>query len=417
MRVFGWLRLLAAALVVLATAGPHADAQQGDALQFFQQNPGTPRFFWRSAPREQSARPQASRERGYAPRRIPRSDPNDPAAPKETDKPSVPPSVFVQVIGDSLAELLAQGLREHLAERPEVAFIKAARTNSGLVRDDYFDWTKGARDLLASNEQVDLVVVMLGSNDRQALREEAASHEFRSERWREVYVRRIDDILAAFRERRVPLVWVGMPVMQSQRLSADMLYVNEIFRERVNRAGQTYVDVWEGFASEQGQYAAVGPDVSGEIVRLRTADGVHFTRAGARKLGFFAAKDVNRLLSQERPPVQLAALPADVPTPGRIAPTPDATPSVPLPEDAPLTPLLMIRPLSGPIQPLTTPPQSPGGRLATGRPYSAANEATITREQVLTYGRAPVAKLGRADDFRWPRPEAGATQPAAEPSR
>jgi hypothetical protein len=203
-----------------------------------------------------------------------------------------------------------------------------------------------------------------------------------------------------------------MPVMQSQRLSADMLWLNEMFRERVSRAGQTYVDVWEGFASEQGQYAAVGPDVSGEIVRLRTADGVHFTRAGARKLAFFAARDVTRLLSRDSPPVQLAALPAEVTEPGRQPTTPDSTPSVPLPEDAPLVPLLMIRPLAGPVQPLTAAPRSPGGRLATGRPYSAANEATITREQVLTYGRAPIAKIGRADDFRWPRQTATAGEPA-----
>jgi hypothetical protein len=415
MRFRGWISLIAVALLALATAGPHAGAQQGDALQFLQQNPGTPRFFLRSAPPPERARPRSVRPQSYAPRRVPQAAPSELAIPREPEKPPVPPSVFVQVIGDSLGELLAQGLRETmLAERPEISFIKAARVSTGLVRDDYFDWVKAVRDIMAAPDRVDMAVVMLGSNDRQALRDETGSHEFRTERWREVYIRRVDAILATFRERRVPVVWVGMPVMQSPRLSADMLYINELLRERVTRAGQAYVDVWEGFTSDDGQYAAVGPDVSGEMVRLRTADGVHFTRAGARKLGFFASRDMTRLLGPERPPAQLAALPADEPALPRVSvPPPEATPSVPLPEDLPLSPSLTARPLAGPVQPLTQPPRSAGARLASGRPYSPANEATIMREQTLTYGRAPIAKLGRADDFRWPREEPTEPQPAA----
>jgi hypothetical protein len=404
MRVGSWLRALGVMLVVLVTAGPHADAQQGDALQFFQQNPGSSRFFWRSQPERAAPRPQP--RDSSAPRRVrpPASEPADTAVARDADRPAVPPSVFVHVIGDSLAELLAQGLKEHMTDRPDVAFLKAGRTNSGLVRDDYFDWVKAARELAASPDPIDLVVVMIGSNDRQALREEGGTAEFRSDRWREVYVRRIDAVLEAFRQRRVPLLWVGMPVMQSQRLSADMLHVNDLFRERVTRAGFAYADVWEGFSDGQGQYAAVGPDVSGEMVRLRTADGVHFTRAGARKLGFFVSREVTRLIARDRPGIELAALPAEPARPGQPEATP-LVPTIPPPEDAPLVPLMSLRPLSGPIQPLTAPPVSPGGALARGRPYSPANEATITRERTLTYGLAPVPKAGRADDHRWPRDE------------
>jgi hypothetical protein len=45
-----------------------------------------------------------------------------------------------------------------------------------------------------------------------------------------------------------------------------------------------FVDVWDGFVDEDGRYAQSGPDYEGQIRRLRSGDGVHFTEAGTRKL-------------------------------------------------------------------------------------------------------------------------------------
>src|SRR5215831_1076751 len=55
----------------------------------------------------------------------------------------------------------------------------------------------------------------------------------------------------------------------------------ELYRARAERAGIVYVDIWDGFVDDQGRYTLQGPDFEGQIRRLRSADGVHFTKAGA----------------------------------------------------------------------------------------------------------------------------------------
>ena len=68
-------------------------------------------------------------------------------------KPAVAPTYFVAVLGDSLGQMLAQGLSEALENRPEIAILRKTKEDSGLVRDDFFDWTTATRDLLASGEE------------------------------------------------------------------------------------------------------------------------------------------------------------------------------------------------------------------------------------------------------------------------
>jgi uncharacterized protein len=403
------LLMLSVGLILLLTGGPAVIAQDGDALRFFQQNPS--RLLFRSQP---EARPPPRRtvrqpaDAGYAVPRRRVVAPVEIETPVQPETPDVPITAFVHIIGDSLADLLAQGLKEQLAEtKPDVGVVKRARSSSGLVRDDYFDWNKALKDLFAGTEKADMIVMMLGSNDRQALRDETGSHDFGSERWREIYLKRLDDLVALAREKRIPFVIVGMPIMQSQRLSADMLTLNTLFRERSARNGATYVDIWDAFATEQGQYNSSGPDVNGEIVRLRTADGIHFSKAGMRKLGFFVGKEVSQQLGRERPVVEIAALPNDLSeqirrdAPG-LAPQ-GLQSAIPLPTELPELPVISLRPLAGPVLELTGTPQSPGGRLLGGRIIAPANEMAILVEQALAYGRTPPAKAGRADDFAWPR--------------
>jgi uncharacterized protein len=410
------LRLLALACVsfLLILGGQSVQAQDNDALRFFQQNPQG-RIWFRNQP--QPTRPvirQRPREENVVRRRAPRPRPQSEApaeAPAEiavAPQPIVPASIFVHVLGDSLSELLAQGLKEQLIDKPEIGIVRRGRSSSGLVRDDYHDWAKVLREAVHGPDKIDMLIMMIGSNDRQVLRDETGSHEFMSERWREIYTKRIDDLLSVAREKRLPMAWVGMPVMQSARLTADMLAINEIVRDRVTKGGFAYVDIWEGFANEQGQYAVAGPDINGETVRLRMSDGVHFTKAGARKLGFFASREVDRQLARDRPTgVEVAALPPDLSdelkrnaAAGALQP---ALPAIALPGELPVPVIIRERPLIGPLAALTAAPVAAGGQLLKARPAQPVSEMTLLIEQALTQGRLPPSKPGRTDDFRWPR--------------
>src|SRR5207247_2272910 len=84
------------------------------------------------------------------------------------------PERHVLVLGDGMAHWLAYGLEDAYAEQPEMGVIRKHKTVSGLIRyqpkGDPADWAAAAKGILAT-EKPDAIVVMLGLNDRVAIRE------------------------------------------------------------------------------------------------------------------------------------------------------------------------------------------------------------------------------------------------------
>jgi hypothetical protein len=329
---------------------------------------------------------------------------------KPHEKTQAEASFFVTVMGDSLGDMLADGLDGSFADKKEIAIRHKGKESSGLVRDDFYDWPKAAREMLASGEKIDAAVVMIGSNDRQAIHEGADSREPLSPRWRELYGARIDALMSAFREKKIPLIWVGLPVMKSERYSADMTQLNEMFREHAARNGAVFVDIWEAFGDEKNQYQSFGPDVNGRIVKLRAADGIHFTDAGSRKLAHFVEGEIKKLFDA-RPQPGEAALPDAGQSPGQEATQPPATPVFVSPGALPsvAAPTLPERPAIGRVQPLTAAPASSENDLARrgagsaqlADPSAKASRALV--DHIYVDGRETPPRPGRADDFTWPR--------------
>ena len=342
-------------------------------------------------------------------------------APGVEDKPAAQrpaDALFtIAVLGDSLGVTLGQGLAEAYGDRPEIAVLRQSRENTGLVRDDYFDWVKCARELLAANDKISVGVILLGSNDRQPLRDETGAFDLRSPRWKQIYGDRVEAIAQAFKTRGVPLVWVGLPVMKNERFASDMERLNEIIRERAVKAGATYVDVWDAFLDDRGQFATYGPDVNGQFQKLRAPDGVHFTRPGALKAAHFVEMEINRLVDAAQPKVDPAVITMDPgvtgeqPAPATASPVTEPVkatvdPLVILPALAPTPEVVIpVRPVAGAVVPLTGPVNAKGGELATTRPRRAgeASEAEALLDRALVQGRPQDSRPGRADDFSWPR--------------
>ena len=94
-------------------------------------------------------------------------------APEKRD-PNIVPERQVLVLGDGMADWLAYGLEDAYAERPDMGVIRKNRATSGLIkyqpRGEPADWTAAAKQILAS-EKPDAIVVMLGINDRAAMRD------------------------------------------------------------------------------------------------------------------------------------------------------------------------------------------------------------------------------------------------------
>src|SRR5947209_4062597 len=98
-------------------------------------------------------------------------------APAKRDANAPAPERNVLVLGDAMADWLAYGLEDAYAEQPEMGVIRKHKTGSGLIRyqpkGDPADWAAAAKGIIAA-EKPDAIVVMLGLNDRVAIREPAA---------------------------------------------------------------------------------------------------------------------------------------------------------------------------------------------------------------------------------------------------
>jgi hypothetical protein len=91
-------------------------------------------------------------------------------------KREAPAERNVLVLGDAMADWLAYGLEDAYSDQPDMGVIRKHRTVSGLIKyqpkGEPADWAAAARGILAT-EKPDAVVVMLGLNDRVAMREPA----------------------------------------------------------------------------------------------------------------------------------------------------------------------------------------------------------------------------------------------------
>jgi uncharacterized protein len=349
-------------------------------------------------------------------------------------------TVKIVVMGDANADWLAYGLEDAFSEQPEIGIVRKHRTASGLIRYDQrrdIEWPQVAREIIAA-EKPKFVVMMIGNNDRETIREKAPppapanappaqpeqagppappdlerqpvehqhSHptpaqarqaasgpwEFQSEKWEDAYIKRIDATIAALKSGGVPVIWVGLPSQRDTEASANSSYLNEIYRSRAEKAGIAYVDIWDGFVDEDGKFSQQGPDYLGQTRRLRTSDGVYFTKFGARKLAHYVEREIERIGGNKSMPVALP-VPVDSPpqAPNAKAPGPAQ------------------RPVAGPVVPLTETRIAPEELL--GGP-AAATGASLT----LTKGEPLAAPSGRADDFSWPRGAVNGEPVAVEPA-
>jgi hypothetical protein len=393
----------------------------------------------------------------------PRQDFSRAPAPAKRD---TTPDKNVLVIGDAMADWLAYGLEDAYTEQPDMGVIRKHKTTSGLIKyqpkGEPSDWTAAAKGILET-EKPDVIVVMLGLNDRISMREPAADksdkasdktsdkdrkndkgarakppakpgdakpdsaakpddkpadtdlpqddadnadtpaiaapektarnpnglYEFRDERWVELYGKKIEELAGVLKAKGVPVLWVGLPAIRGPKGTADMLFLDSLYREGAAKAGITYVDVWDGFVDEAGRFLQKGPDFEGQIRQLRSYDGVYFTKPGARKLAHYVEREITRLLAGRSGPIALPSEPA----------TPDtsAEPGKPAP-----------RPLAGPIVPLVAASISADQLL--GGPGSRPAAVDALAAKTMVKGEPLSAPAGRADDYAWPRREVGREQ-------
>lgn len=295
----------------------------------------------------------------------------------------------ILVVGDFIADGMSQGLTDAFANVANVVIDVKTNGSSGLVRDDFYNWPQ---EVVPAIEQLKptFVVAMLGSNDRQAMRVNGKTAQVGSEAWQAEYVSRVEAFAKAVRGTNTRLIWVGSPPFRFRSMSADILSFNQFYKTAAESTDGYFVDVWDGFVDAEGNFLTTGADINGQQVRLRSSDGINFTKAGKRKLAFYVERQLKQLLGDAASPLLTSLGDENVP-------------------------LLQLPPLQTEAELESTNPMSiedpdlDGGNILLGdvtqqasAPANNPLQAKSVRQRLVEDGLPPPSQPDRADNFVWP---------------
>ncbi len=297
-------------------------------------------------------------------------------------------SRVVLVMGDFFGGALARGLDVSFEKVGGIRVVNKTWPSSGFVRNDIVDWPVRAGELIGEIKP-DYVVVLLGTNDRQLLRDGRRKLKKRTPAWDKAYNDRVDRLAATLQQSKVPFTWMGLPPVRFNRMNKDFLEFNTIYRKSATAAGGQFVDVWDGFANASGEYIRSGPDVSGQIVLLRSKDGVNFTRAGRRRLAFYVEDEIQRVLKEGPSPAFAAGIA------GLEGENDEPEVEVYDPRKSGRTVVVRL-----------DDPSVDGGSTLAGAEVNLSSQLTSKPEVPVASAPLPTppstARAGRVDDYSWP---------------
>jgi hypothetical protein len=318
------------------------------------------------------------------------------------------------VIGDALADGTHAGLTHAFRGDQTLQFRNEAKYGSGFSRRIFIGRDSELEPLLAEAKP-DIVVVVVGATDAVApIMDGNTKQAFGTPRWTELYSQRLDDFLKRMKRHHIAVYWVGLPIMQDPRVNENMNTLNDLYREKAHLNGAKYIDTWNGFVDQYGNFSPYGPDLDGQTVRLRSKDGVLFTPQGFDKLANYVEREIRRDLiaarSERNVPLagdveeqseimKKTAAPADgfAGMSGDTSPEAAHKPATRTTSSAAVFGELIASDRSSGLTLLSSVTRVNDAALAGGQHTLPLNMRPYYR--VLVKGEALQAKPGRADDF------------------
>ena len=185
------------------------------------------------------------------------------------------------IIGDSLATIPGESLLSQLPIGSFDVYGLDSRVSTGFSRPDVFNWSSNIYDFV-TNRKPESVVISIGANDDQPIYIDGTSiGPFGSENWKNKYYERVNATLDFLAQNNVFVLWVEIPPVRDPVRNARYDIINQITSKAISehKANSVLVETRTAFTDTNGIYNASLPVYVSETL-LRTADGIHFTRAG-----------------------------------------------------------------------------------------------------------------------------------------
>ncbi|NLE10005.1 MAG: DUF459 domain-containing protein [Actinobacteria bacterium] len=186
----------------------------------------------------------------------------------------------ILVVGDSLSVMMGYGLMRQAEANRALKVEMVNKVSSGLSRPDFYNWPKVMTEKVAEYRP-HVAVILFGGNDKQPIHVGAQSLRSFSEEWKSEYYRRIWRFLDIITDSGGEAIWMGLPIMRSDRFAETCRTLNEMYSVVCEyHDGATYIDGYTLFVDDNGKYNKYLVDSTGERRLMRADDGIHLSNAG-----------------------------------------------------------------------------------------------------------------------------------------
>jgi hypothetical protein len=202
--------------------------------------------------------------------------------------------------GDSLAGSLGTSLGTIAGATGVVQPYFDSRVSSGLTNPTFFDWPSHAeKEMTRLNPEI--VVFIIGANDYLAPTTTTTTTSTTvdpnvptspsttipapPEPWKVDYAQRVDAMLTSLSAPDRTVIWVGPPPFKNEQNNVAIQQISEVSKAVIAmHPDAVFVDDYAMFLDANGKYTDRLPDANGNLIPMRSGDGVHFTTEGGNQL-------------------------------------------------------------------------------------------------------------------------------------
>ena len=197
----------------------------------------------------------------------------------------------ILLVGDSIGNNLGYGMLGQIGRYPNLKFVLRAKASTGLSNSWFYNWETNLKNYLVA-EKPDMVIVLLGANDRQNIKIGNDIYTYGTAGWKRVYSESVARMAKLATDAGAYIHWVGMPICKPYNYNKGMELISSLTRiELAKHSGTSFSQLHTLTADASGNYTQY-LTVNGVRTKVRGDDGIHFTAPGQSVIGSYIIKRI-----------------------------------------------------------------------------------------------------------------------------
>ena len=187
----------------------------------------------------------------------------------------------VLITGDSMMQYIGMIASQNYPKLG-LKVLDLSKQSTGLLYKKSHNWAQVIKDTLAKNQDIKLLVMLIGANDPWGRSINGKFYELNSSEWREFYARRVDEIYKIAKASNVKVLWLSLPCMQKTDYAKKIELLNEIYKSASEQNRQIFINTSEYLCQNDNFLTHL--NINGKRSKIRQDDGIHISKAGSQIL-------------------------------------------------------------------------------------------------------------------------------------